>query len=147
MSFRSRRPAAESGDTTHLSMLAHPDVVSRAERLFGRVRNRPVLAVFVALVAVPLALAGLSFRQPVPVPQPVLEFHGAVFRPLVYGPVSIVRTLLFDPLGLDVLLSVPGVQQAVVIATLLAFYYAMSYALVRGWSALQTLSDRPTPDQ
>lgn len=123
-------PAEAGPGTIHLSMLAHPGAVDRVDRVSELVRSRPVLAVFAVLVSVPLALAGISFRQPVPVPQPVLELHETVFRPLVYGPVAIVRTLLLAPLGLDALLSVPGVQQAVVVATLLGFYYGISVAVV-----------------
>lgn len=129
MSVLSRRPRAGRG-TTHLSTLAHPGAVDRVDRVSELVRNRPDLAVFVVLVSVPLALAGLSFRQPVPVPQPVLELHGAVFRPLVYGPVAIVRTVLVDPLGLDALFSIPGLQQLLVVLTLLGFYYGISVAVV-----------------
>lgn len=101
------------------------DVVRR------RARDRPVLAVFVALASVPAALAVLSFRQPVPLPDAVLSELEFLFRLFVYGPVAAARRVLFEPLGLDGVFAVPGLQQATIVLVLLGFYYLASAFLVR----------------
>ena len=102
------------------------------ERVRERLRVRPVTAVFLLLVAVPAALAVLSFRQPIPIPESVLSELEVLFRLLVYTPVDVVRSVLFDPLGLGVLFSIPGVEQAIIFLTLVGFYYGVSVAAVRG---------------
>ena len=104
----------------------------RLDRVRERLRAHPVTAVFLLLIAVPATLAVFSFRQPIPLPDTVLPELEVLFRLLVYAPVSVVRSLVFDPLGLDVLFAIPGLEQTLIFLTLLAFYYALSVAVVRG---------------
>lgn len=92
----------------------------------------PVGAVFLVLVAIPAMIAVFSFKEVIPLPAAVFSALEVVFRLFVYAPVSAVRAVLFDPLGLDVLFSIPGVNQTVVFLTLLGFYYALSVAIVHG---------------
>lgn len=95
-------------------------------------RDRPVLAVFLSLSAVPILLAVFSFRQPIPLPPAVLSGFEVLFRLLVYAPVSIVRSLLFEPLGLAVIFDVAGLEQATIVLVLVCVYYLVSLAAVRG---------------
>ena len=116
----------------------------RLERLRERVRAHPVTAVFLLLTAVPGTLAVFSFRQPIPLPDTALSELEVLFRLLVYAPVSAVRSLLFAPLGLDVLFAIPGVEQSLIFLTLMAFYYGLSVAVVR---AIRLLRERREPAQ
>lgn len=105
--------------------------MSRIDRISDRLRRRPARTVFVALAAVPLCLAGLSFRQPFGVPAPVAGVLEVAFRLFVYAPVAGIRTWLYEPLGVDALFAVSGLEQTAVFATLLGFYYLLSRVLVR----------------
>lgn len=106
--------------------------MNRLERVSEWLRAHPASAVFLLLVAVPVTLAVFSFRQPIPLPDTVLSELEVLFRLLVYVPVSGIRSILFDPLGLDVLFAIPGLEQTLVFLVLLAFYYGLSVAIVRG---------------
>lgn len=101
------------------------------ERVTDYARDHPVRSVFVLLAALPTVLAVFSFRQPLALPDAVLSELELLFRLLVYVPVGISRSLLFDPLGLSVLFTIPGLQQTTIVLTLLGFYYLVSHALVR----------------
>lgn len=115
--------------------------MSRLERLLARLRTRPVATVFLLLVAVPAVLTAFSFRQPLPLPDAALSELEVLFRLLVYGPVSGIEALLFEPLGLDVLFAIPGLQQTLVFLVVLSFYYGLSVALVRGVGLLRRRVD------
>lgn len=101
------------------------------ERIAAYARSHPVRSVFVLLVSVPATLAAFSFRQPVPLPDAILSELELLFRLFVYAPVDAVRSVLFEPLGLDVLFAIPGLQQTTVVLTLLGFYYLVSLVVVR----------------
>lgn len=105
--------------------------MSRLERTSAWLRARPVVVVFVLFTAVPVTLAAFSFRQLIPLPVGVLSELEVLFRLFVYAPVSAIRSMLFEPLGLDVLFSIPGLEQTLVFLTLLGFYYSLSVAIVR----------------
>ncbi|ELY44283.1 hypothetical protein [Natronorubrum sulfidifaciens] len=106
--------------------------MSRLESTRHWLSAHPVGAVFLALVAVPATIAVLSFKQVIPLPATVFSALEVVFRLFVYAPVAAVRAVLFEPLGLGVLFSIPGLNQTVVFLTLLGFYYALSVAIVHG---------------
>ncbi|SIR95687.1 hypothetical protein [Natronorubrum thiooxidans] len=106
--------------------------MSRLESARTWLRDHPVGVVFLLLVAVPATLAVFSFRQPFPIPGAVLSALEVLFRLFVYAPVAAVRAVLFDPLGLDVLFSIAGLNQTVVLLILLGFYYGLSVVIVRG---------------
>ncbi|WP_265110257.1 hypothetical protein [Halosolutus halophilus] len=105
--------------------------MSRLERVTAWLRARPVITVFLLLAAVPTGLAALSFRQPIGIPPAVLSGLELLFWLLVYAPVAGIKSWLLEPIGLDALFAVPGLQQAIVFALLLGFYYALSLTLVR----------------
>ena len=115
--------------------------MSRRERAADWLRTRPVTTVFLLLTAVPATLAVFSFRQPIPLPETVLSELEVLFRLLVYAPVSAVRSLVFDPLGLEVLFAIPGLEQTLIFLTLLGFYYGLSVAFVRGIRLLRRHRD------
>lgn len=106
--------------------------MSRPDRVAERLTARPARSLFVLLVAVPATLAVFSFRQPAALPDSVLSELELLFRLFVYAPVALFRSFVFEPLGLDIVFSVPGLEQAAVVLTLLGFYYAVSFAVVRG---------------
>ncbi|WP_436347453.1 hypothetical protein [Natronorubrum sp. FCH18a] len=106
--------------------------MSHRERIRDWLRTHPVATVFLALAAVPTTLAVFSFRQPIPLPDAILSELEMLFWLLVYAPVSGLRSFLFEPFGLDVLFSIPGLEQTLIVVTLLGFYYGLSHALVRG---------------
>ncbi|WP_440766035.1 hypothetical protein [Natronorubrum sp. DTA7] len=110
--------------------------MSRLERVANWLRTHPVLTVFLCLAAVPILLTAFSFRQPIPLPDVILSELEVLFRLLVYAPVSAIRSLVFEPLGLDVLFVVPGLGQATVFLVLLGFYYCLSLGVVRIGSRL-----------
>lgn len=105
--------------------------MSRLDRVTARLRARPVVTVFLLLAAVPTGLAALSFRQPIGLPGAVLSALEVPFWLLVYAPVAGIRSWLLEPIGLDSLFAVPGLQQAIVFVLLLGFYYVLSLTLVR----------------
>ncbi|WP_440769863.1 hypothetical protein [Natronorubrum sp. DTA28] len=106
--------------------------MSRRERLRDWSSTHPVATIFLVLAAVPTALAVFSFRQPIPIPDAILSELEILFWLLVYAPVSGIRSVLFEPFGLEVLFSIPGLEQTLIVVTLLGFYYCLSYVLVRG---------------
>ncbi|MDJ1430883.1 hypothetical protein [Halostagnicola sp. A-GB9-2] len=110
--------------------------MSRLERLSDRIRDRPVISVFVLFVSVPTVLAVLSFRQPFGLPTTVLDELEFLFRLFVYVPVTAIRAIVFEPLRLSVLFSIPILEQVAVFAALLGFYYLLSLVLVRGFRIL-----------
>ncbi|WP_152422194.1 hypothetical protein [Natrialba asiatica] len=110
--------------------------MSRLEPLLERAADRPVTTVFVLLITGPLIVAGLSFRQPIALPDALLTELEWVFWLLVYMPVSAIRRLLFDPLGLERLFGVPVLGQGLIVLTLGGLYYLVSYFLVYAGSAL-----------
>lgn len=112
--------------------------MSRFERIVSQLRARPVLSVFLLLAAVPTALAVLSFRQPIGLPDAILSELELLFWLLVYAPVDGIRSWLLYPVGLDVLFIIPGLEQTTVFGILLGFYYVLSVALVRIGSELRT---------
>lgn len=106
--------------------------MSRLERVRDWSRTHPSRVVFLLLAAVPTTLAVFSFRQPIPLPDAILSELEILFWLLVYAPVSGSRSYLFEPFGLEVLFSIPGLEQTLIVVTLLGFYYCLSHALVRG---------------
>lgn len=112
------------------------DHVTRLESLLERAADRPVTSVFVLLITGPLVLAGLSFRQPIALPDALLTELEWVFWLLVYMPVSATRRLLFDPIGLERLFAVPVLGQGLIVLTLGGLYYLVSYLLVYAGSVL-----------
>ncbi|MFC4544116.1 hypothetical protein ACFO5R_19505 [Halosolutus amylolyticus] len=112
--------------------------MSRLERVTAWLRARPVLTVFLSLAAVPTCLAALSFRQPIGLPNTVLSGLELLFSLLVYAPVAGIRSWLLEPIGLDALFAVPGLQQTLVFVLLLGFYYVLSLSIVRIGTAIRT---------
>ncbi len=113
--------------------------MNRLERVSDRIRDRPVISVFVLFVSVPTVLAILSFRQPFGLPTTILNELEFLFRLFVYVPVTAIRAVVFEPLRLSVLFSIPILEQIAVFAALLGFYYLLSLLFVRG---VRTLSER-----
>lgn len=106
--------------------------MSRLDRVRDWLGTHPVATVFLVLAAVPTTLAVFSFRQPIPLPNAILAELEVLFWLLVYAPVSGIRSYLFEPFGLEMLFSIPGLEQTLIVVTLLGFYYCLSHALVRG---------------
>lgn len=106
------------------------------------------MGLFVVFSLGPLVLAANSFRPFVALSASMHSLFETGFRLTVYYPVTALRTLVVEPLGLGLLYSVPVLQHAVILATLLAFYYGLSVlvvtcgALVSAWLR----RDRPPTD-
>ena len=98
--------------------------------------SRHVLKVFAVVVALPLLLTVNSFRPIVIPPAGVLSLVEMLFLVLAYAPVELVRRLLFAPFGIDGVFKIPVISHLFVLASLFAFYYAVSLLLVLGWDEL-----------
>lgn len=101
-----------------------------SSRLWRAAGSRRTAALCGALAVGPIALLINSFRPFVPVTGPLQDAFEVGFRYTVYYPIAAMRTLVFDPLGLEILFSLPVVRHGVILTLLLAVYYAVSVACV-----------------
>lgn len=104
--------------------------------------GRRTVLVFALLAAVPTVLAVNSFRPFVPLPMSMQVPFERVFRLTVYYPVAGIRSIVFEPLGLTAIYSIPILQHAIILATLFAFYFAVSVVLVTATTRVRRAVDR-----
>ncbi|WP_247730406.1 hypothetical protein [Halovivax limisalsi] len=104
-------------------------VRARLRRTAG---DRRTVALFVVIAVGPAAMMVNSFRPFVPVRGPLQTIFEVGFRYTVYYPIAAMRAVFFDPLGLEILFALPVLRHGVILALLLAFYYAVSVLCVAG---------------